>query len=371
MKLAKIIKHYEKAFLEANPNALPSQLKALSAIKNCRTAACGEVVVKCTDCNLIHTFFRSCGHRNCPRCQNDTTTRWLTRQKEKLLPVTYFLVTFTLPAQLRSLAYHHQRKVFSSMFQTAVNSLKTLASKQKFLHGEIGMTGVLHTHSRRLDYHPHIHFIVPGGGFNPKKKQWKKSTKKFLIKVQSLSKLFRGKFLSEMQRQKLTYPHVLHKMDWVVHCKPVGSGEKALEYLSRYLYRGVIREKNILSDENGKVTFSYVDSETNETKKRTLPGVKFLEHLLKHVLPRGFRKSRDYGLLHSSRKKLLRRMQLILRVKLKTEDPPKEKWICKTCCNPMKVIAMIIHGRFIPIRGSPNKKQKPTHLSNRNPLGGA
>lgn len=358
MELAKIISHYEEAFLEANANVLPSQIKALGSIRSCRTPDCGKVVIKCTCCDQIRLIPRSCGHRNCPKCQNSITTQWLARQKEKLLPVTYFLVTFTLPAQARPIAYENQRKVYSNMFRTAVSSLKTLALKPKFLDGEIGMTGVLHTHSRRLDYHPHIHFIVPGGAFNQQKNQWKKATKKFLVHVKALSKLFRGKFLASMRQEEIFYPNILHKKKWVVHCKPVGSGAKALEYLSRYLYRGVLSERNILSDTDEKVTFSYIDSETNEKKTRTLVGEKFLKLLLSHVLPKGFRRARDFGFLHPVKKKLLNRLQLVLHVKLKARDPPLAKFTCETCGAAMKVIGIIFRGQMIPIRGSPLKKSK-------------
>jgi hypothetical protein len=364
MKLAKIINHYEYALLNTNPDLLPAQLKALTALKDCRTHACGKVVLKCSCCSEIRCFPRSCGHRNCPQCQNSTTTQWLNRQKEKLLPVTYFMVTFTLPAQARNIAYYNQRKVYSSLFQEAVSSLKTLTLKRKALDGEIGMTGVLHTHSRRLDYHPHIHFIVPGGGFNRGKNQWKKSTKKFLIHVKALSKLFRGKFLAAMRQQNISYPNILHKKEWVVHCKPVGSGSKALEYLSRYLYRGVLSERNILSDANGNVTFSYIDSETDEKKTRTTTGENFLKLLLKHVLPKGFRRTRDFGFLHPAKKKLLRRMQLMLHVVLQAREPPQPKFTCQKCGKPMKVIGIVFRGRHTPIgrvasiRGSPKPKKK-------------
>jgi len=354
MELASIITRYEEALLNANDNLLPSQLKALTAIKNCRTPACGEMQAVCSCCGEVTWITHSCGHRSCPKCQNHTATQWLERQKKKLLSVTYFLVTFTLPAQLRPSAYSKQRAVYTSLFQTAVASLKELAAESRFLDGDIGMTGVLHTHTRQLNYHPHVHFIVPGGGINRKMNTWKKTTPHFLIRVEVLSKLFRGKFLASLRDQGISYPSILHKIDWVVHSKPVGSGEKSLEYLSRYIYRGVISEKNIVSDQDGIVTFAYIDSETKVRKTRSLPGPEFLKLLLMHVLPKGFRRVRDYGFLHGAAQKTLAFLQLMLNIVLKPlESTPRPEISCPNCGKPMKLVSFKVKRVLVFIRGSP------------------
>ena len=169
MNLASLIVKYKKAFLAKYEQwLLPSHMKALDSIARCRTGACGSLIVRCPNCGKLEFKSHSCGHRNCPVCQNHETSLWLERQKAKLLPVHYFLVTFTIPLQLRDIAWSFQRLVFGAMFHAASKTLSELATNERFLGGEIGMTGVLHTHNRRLDFHPHIHFIVPAGAWDSK-----------------------------------------------------------------------------------------------------------------------------------------------------------------------------------------------------------
>ncbi|WP_422450643.1 IS91 family transposase [Endozoicomonas sp. ALB091] len=235
------------------------------------------------------------------------------RQRQKLLPVEYFMVTFTLPAQLRALAWQHQRQVYDLLFRTAADTLKQFGANDKKLDADLGMTGVLHTHSRRLDYHPHIHFVVPGGGINTRRKEWRKLTGHYLFNGKNLAMVFRARLLRALDEQGLLSLSLKTRLpkEWVVNCKRVGKGLPALEYLSRYLYRGVISDNNILASKQGKVTFSYLNSETGKKETRTLPGEDFLWLVLKHVLPRRFRRLRDYGFLHSNAKKQLSLVQLV------------------------------------------------------------
>ena len=354
MELATIVRRYGKELVDNRPNLLPSQRKAMAAIEHCRTPACGEMLFWCPKCGRMERFSHSCGHRHCPKCQNHETTRWLERQREKLLPVWYFLVTFTIPSELRSLAYHHQRSIFDALFRASAESLRELAANPRYLDGTIGMTGVLHTHNRRLDYHPHVHYVVPGGGLNRKGNRWKKSPRNFLVWAPALSRLFRGKFLALLLEMGFTFPRQLTQIDWVVHCKSVGTGEKSLVYLSRYLYRGVLSEKAILSDHNGLVSFVYTNSKTGERETRSLPGSEFLRLLLTHVLPKGFRRTRDFGFLHGRAQKTLTVLQLILRVKINAKsDFQRPSFLCFHCGHPLQILYRL-HRVAVRIRGSPS-----------------
>lgn len=354
MELAKIIYRYEKEL--SHTRLLPQQRKALQSIKRCRTPASGQMNMICPCCGRRDQYCLSCGHRSCPKCQNFETTQWLERQREKLLPVDYFLVTFTLPSQLRLLVWKHQKIMYNLLFETASQALCDLSAHPRFLGGKIGMTGVLHTHNRRLDFHPHLHFIVPAGALVQKKKYWITSASKFLVPQTALNRLFRGKFLAGLKPYQFPFSQTLYQIDWVVHCQRVGQGKKALEYLARYLYRGVLPENKILSDQEGEVTFSYTESKTGERKKRTLPGPKFLQLLLQHVLPKGFRRIRDYGFLHGNAKKTLHLLQIILKPQIR-ENPAVRRpaLLCPDCQKPMKILTIQLKGGRLLIRkrGSP------------------
>ena len=272
------------------------------------------------------------------RCQNHESSRWIDRQQNNLLPVLYFMVTFTLPCELRTVTCYNQRTVYSLMFSCVSSTLKDFGLTPKHLGAEIGMTMVLHTHSRRLDFHPHIHVVVPGGGVDKRMRQWKKKKGKYLFNRKALAKVFRARFLDALNKASLPVPRGI-RPEWVVDCTRVGQGISALKYLSRYLYRGVISEKNIVSNHNGWVTFKYIESETGETRYRTLKGEDFLRLILLHVLPKGFRRVRDYGFLHSNAGKLLFLVQLILHVQIKKMVPrPRPVFKCPCCKSPMQIV---------------------------------
>jgi hypothetical protein len=314
MHLASILDHYHDAFqAKYGSRLLPSHLRAIEAIRQCRTPQAGQLLVQCTDCAHVMWRPRSCGHRSCPQCQNHETSLWLDRQQQKLLPVDYFMATFTLPYELRFLAWDRQRLVYDLLFACASSTLKDFGVNPKNLGAEIGMTAVLHTHTRRLDYHPHIHVVVPGGGMDKAKKQWKKKKSKFLFNEFALAKVFRARFLEALTKADLSIPNSVPRK-WVVNCTRAGKGLSALKYLSRYLYRGVIAENNIVSNQDGKITFKYVESRTAKTRYRTLQAEDFLWLVLQHVLPKGFRRARDYGFLHGNAQKLLSLVQLLLQV---------------------------------------------------------
>ncbi|GAB6147274.1 hypothetical protein JCM12294_47200 [Desulfocicer niacini] len=226
------------------------------------------------------------------------------------------------------------------MFECVASTLRDFGLNPKLLGAEIGMTMVLHTHNRRLDFHPHIHVVVPGGGMDKARRQWKKKKGKYLFNQKALAKLFRARFLDGLNKERMPIPRGVQPR-WVVDCTNVGTGITALKYLSRYLYRGVISEKNIVSNCNGHVTFNYIESKTGNKRQRTLKREDFLHLILIYVLPRGFRRVRDYGFLHGNAKKMLFLVQLILHVQIKAASlRPRPAFKCPCCNTPMVVLGV-------------------------------
>ncbi len=345
MEMASIVNQYYTDYLDKHgQKALPSHLKTLNAIRRCRTVSSGELYVKCPECD--HSEWRplSCGNRHCPKCQNHATSQWVDKQQVKLLPVPYFMVTFTLPQEFRSLVYHHQKIAYTLLFNCVASTLKTFGLNPKHLGAEIGMTMVLHTNSRRLNFHPHIHAVVPGGGVDKRCRLWKRVKTDYLFNHQALAMVFRARFLTGLKEADLRIPKNT-PAKWVVDCTEAGKGIYALKYLSRYLYRGVISEKNIVSNRDGLITFKYIDSDTGDTKYRRLKGEDFLQLIVQHVLPRGFRRVRDYGFLHGNAKRLRSLIQLILRVRIPPiKSRPRPAFKCSCCKSDMVVWAFRRYG---------------------------
>jgi len=192
MEMASIINQYYDAFTDKYAKTLlPGHLKALNAICRCRTPDSGEIYVRCPECGHGELRPMSCGHRSCPKCQNHETSQWIDRQQAKLLPVEYFMVTFTLPYELRALTWYHQKKVYNILFSCASGTLQDFGLNPKNLGAEIGMTVVLHTHNRKMDFHPHVHAVVPGGGVDKHRRQWKKKKGKYLFNQTAMANVFR------------------------------------------------------------------------------------------------------------------------------------------------------------------------------------
>ncbi len=276
IRLASIIDQFGADYLKTyQSKILPSQLKALQALKHCRTEHSPMMRVSCSDCDHQLLVPHSCGHRHCPHCQHHESQQWINHQVRKQVPAQYFMITFTLPKELRPLVWQHQKAVYNLLFQCAWETLQMFSQTDKQLKGMPGVVAVLHTHSRAINYHPHIHTVMPAAAIDKTNRLWRKKQGKFLFHHKALAKVFRGKILVGLVKLGITLPQC-YPEKWVVDCKSVGSGDKALIYLGRYLYRGVIREKDILSCENGLVTFRYIDSDTGKTQKRKVPAVQFL-----------------------------------------------------------------------------------------------
>lgn len=315
----------------------PDQWSALNAILGCRTAQYGQVHLSCSACPGQSRCYQSCGHRSCNRCQNHSTTQWMDRQVTKLLPVEYFMVTFTLPYELRALAKANQKLIYALLFDCAVSTIKTFGLNDKHLAAELAMTAVLHTHTRRLDYHPHVHLIVPGGGINAQRKEWRKPKSKYLFNGRQLAAVFRGKLLCALEAAGLKAPPT--PKQWVAQCQHVGKGLPGLKYLSRYLYRGVISNKCIIDDDGDFITFEYADAKRGETRTRRLRGEDFIQLILQHTLPKGFRRARDYGWLHGNAKKRLSIIQWVLRVAIPKPRPTtRPTFTCEHCHAVMAIV---------------------------------
>ena len=339
--LSSIIHQFEPAFLAHYGTRMhPSQRKALAAMKHCRTKQSPRMLADCSACHHQASLPHSCGHRNCPHCQAHESQQWLQRQLQRQVPAEYFFVTFTLPAELRSLAWRHQRTLYALMNQCSWETLRTFAENDKQLRGTPGGISVLHTHSRRLDYHPHVHWVIPAAAIDSDRKLWRSKKNGYLFHHKALAKVFRAKMLDAITQVGLALPKG-YAEKWVVDCKSVGTGEKALIYLGCYLYRGVIQEKDIVACHQGLVTFRYVNSKTKQEEYRTVPGETFLWLILQHVLPKGFRRARNFGFLHPNSKRLIGIIQYLFGL-----DPnravswmrARPLWSCPCCGAKMNVL---------------------------------
>tara|TARA_R110001583_G_scaffold195076_1_gene368946 strand:- start:2097 stop:3149 length:1053 start_codon:yes stop_codon:yes gene_type:complete len=286
--------------------------RAITDMLHCKSDPARYTQWHCGHCQHEQQHLTSCGNRSCPQCLHQTTSNWLAKQTDKLLPVHYFMVTFTLPYQFRVLARKHPKTLYQLMFKVTSNLLKDFASRED--KGSLGFTSVLHTHNRKRELHPHLHIIIPCGRYDADKQQWHKGDNHYLFNAFSLAKVWRARMIDAINHAtELTLPNEIPKK-WIVDCRKVGFGLSSLQYLSRYLYRGVLPDKDIikLTDEN--VIFRYKEGKTNIIKTRKLPVLKFLWLILQHVLPKGLHRVRDYGFLRSSAKQLRLKISLLLGV---------------------------------------------------------
>jgi hypothetical protein len=347
MELQGIVQRYRERFVDQFGDRLSTdQWSALNAIAACRQGPYGELVLSCHQCHHQAEVMRSCGHRACNQCQYHSVVAWLERQRQKQLPVNYYLVTFTLPAALRCVARAHPKTVYALLMQCAAETLKTFGLNKKGLKAQLGLCAVLHTHNRRLDFHPHVHIVVPGGGIHPARREWRKLKGDYLFNGRALGAVFRGRFLNALDKAGLAFDRTPKR--WVAHCKKVGSGEQALAYLARYLYRGVISNRHILEDDGSHVTFRYRNSETDQWETRRETGELFLYLLMQHVLPKGFRRARDYGFLHGNAKALLKIVQWVLRVEPPRSVSTSPLTLCCPCCGGTLVVCAMRPGRERP-----------------------
>lgn len=310
--LAQIVSTYEADFRQLY-GLSAHHSKVLGSIKACRTARLGGHAEVCDSCGVTRVWYNSCRDRHCPKCQSLGREDWLTARRAELLPVKHFHLVFTIPAVLHDVFRYNERNCYDALFRTAWSSLKTLCAQDKYMGALPGMLAVLHTWGQNLHYHPHVHALVPAGGLRFDRCGWQPSKHKgYLVAVRALSRLFRGRLVSQLRAayragDLVIPPNVSLKVvlskamsqEWVVYAKPpFGKATKLLDYLGRYLKRVAISNDRLLKSENGQVQFTYRDySDGSKRKVMTLSGVEFLRRFVQHILPAGYCKVRYYGIL--------------------------------------------------------------------------
>jgi hypothetical protein len=345
------------------------QLKVMSAIEHCRTAALGGHVEACEDCGHVRVAYNSCRNRHCPKCQGAAARTWLVEREADLLPVSYFHVVFTLPAEVADIAFQNKAVVYDLLFRAASETMMTIAADPKHLGARIGITAVLHTWGSAMTHHPHVHMIVPGGGIALDGARWISSRPAFLLPVRVLGKLFRRLFLTRLiqlhDTGKLAFfgplapladrraflPHLapVRKKRWVVYAKPPFAGPQAvLAYLSRYTHRVAISNRRLLAFDETGVTFRYKDYRRDGADRQrvmTLTAAEFIRRFLLHILPRGFHRIRHYGLLAGSARKasIARASELLAGAPqqptpLEPVEPPDARPPCPCCGGRMIII---------------------------------
>jgi hypothetical protein len=368
IELADIFRLCGPAYRQKYAGHIPTHhLQAMQAIETCRTEALGGQVYVCPDCEQVQYSYHSCRNRHCPKCQNENAQAWLEQQQELLLPVPYFLLTFTLPAGLRELARHQPRLMYDLLFRMSAEATQQLAQDPRFVGGQVGMVGVLHSWGRNLSYHPHVHYLVPAGGLAADSKTlrssgqaWLAARHDFLLPVKALSKIFRAKMRQALSQAGSDWPipSEVWQREWVVHCKPVGSGRLALKYLAPYIFRVAISNRRILKLEDGRVTFRYRATDTGQERLCTLVAEEFIRRFLQHVLPKGFVKVRYYGFFSSgSRPRLAAIRQQLGQEPIRVDEaqpdqareaaaPSKKVPLCPVCGRPMQP-----GGLILPVKG--------------------
>jgi Putative transposase/Transposase zinc-binding domain len=355
IRLASVIQRFESAFLDQYRERLrPEHIRALAAIKLCRSQASPKMLVTCDECSHQTLVPHSCGHRHCPHCQHYESQQWIDRQLARLVPAEYFLITFTLPAELRPLARAHPRSVYDLILRCAWDTVRSFSHNDPKLRGVPGAIAVLHTNTRTQDFHPHAHLVVPAAALDPERRQWRtkvraSSKRAYLFNHKALAKVFRAKMLAALADAGLSLPE-RYPQQWVVDCTCVGSGRPALVYLGRYLYRGVIREQDILAYDQNDVCFRYRDAKTGQSQTRTVDGAHFLWLIVQHVLPKRFRRARNFGFLHPNCKRLIALLQLLLRI---DPGPPTARPRAAIRCACCRAAMTIVRTRIRPSSSVP------------------
>lgn len=306
---AEIFRLHGESF-RARHDLAPGQLKALADIEHCRTAYLGGHLERCDRCGHAHYSYHSCRNRHCPKCHGEQTQAWLEKQQARLLPVAYYLLTFTLPASLRPLARSHPRQIYNLLLKAAVATLQKLARDPQWVGGALPVLAVLHTWTRALLLHPHVHLLVPAGGISPEGTWVEAQHPHFLVPGYALSAIFRAKIMAGLKKLEwLDRSGPCWNQKWDVHCRHAGSGEKVLGYLARYVFRIGIANSRLEKLEDGEVTFRFRDNKTQQLCHLTLPAEDFIERFLQHVLPKDFVKVRTFGLWSASQQEMRAKIQ--------------------------------------------------------------
>jgi hypothetical protein len=374
LEVADIFRDFGPAWRRARAGHLSlGQLKTMSAIERCRSAALGGHVLRCSGCEKIQITYNSCRNRHCPKCQATAAQRWLEARQAELLPVEYYHVVFTLPALISDIAYQNKAVIYHLLFKAAAQTLLTIAADPKHLGARIGMTMVLHTWGSSMTHHPHVHCVIPGGGVANDGQRWIACRPGFFLPVRVLSRLFRRLFLEHLinahsagqlqffgRHQGLAnkqafddYLQPVRNVEWVVYAKRPFKGPKAvLAYLSRYTHRVAIANNRLISHDEEGVTFKWKDYRQKERyrhKTMTLDTDEFIRRFLIHVLPPGFHRIRHYGLFANTvRSNNLALVRYLLHSPqpapdriAANDDPPCCVYLCQSCGSPMAIIQIL------------------------------
>jgi len=390
LEIADIFRKHGPAWRRANAGHIGlSQLKVMSSIEACRTEVLGGHVAACTKCSHQHIAYNSCKNRHCPKCQGPAARDWMAAQAENLLPVEYFHVVFTLPAEIARIVYWNKKAVYGLLFKASAQTVSTIAADPKRLGARVGMTSVLHTWGSALAHHPHIHMIVPGGGLSPDGNRWVSCKPGFFLHVRVLSRLFRRLFLEGLLALHragnlsffgdlaglpspdafATYLAPLRKTEWVVYAKPpFGGPEAVLAYLSRYTHRVAISNSRLVSADAKTVTFRWKDYRVkNGDRQKTmqLKTGEFIRRFLSHALPDGFHRIRHYGLLASARRRTnIAKLRTLLGAEAdKPDNAPTAEVIpltlrepCPDCGGPMRIVETFRRGEAPQSRAPPRRQ---------------
>lgn len=372
MRLADILETAWPDYARRYPRMPLRHVKAAHAILACRTPAMGGRLFDCPDCGHRHFAYHSCNHRNSPQCGQFDQQQWCEKQQSRLqLNTEHFLVTFTVPESVRGLFRAHQAELYSLLFGVTARCIQHFAGDKKYFAGQTGILSVLHTWSRQLVYHPHIHCIVPAGALSEDGRRWRSGKKPDFLFAQ---KPFRRHYRKLMQEAfaKTPYwssiPKQVWREAWGVQLKPVGNARMALAYLARYVNKTAISESRLLWHRDQKVCFSYTDSTTKEKKTRTLDEQEFLRRFFQHVLPPGFMRIRYYGLYHHSQKERLALARAYLGEGAYAPESPQPEthptgFICPCCDKPMRLIDTFLPLRNYRARGPPAPPRPQTNIN--------
>ncbi|GLS21578.1 putative transposase y4qJ [Labrys miyagiensis] len=382
LEIADIFRAAGPAYRIAHAGRLSlTQLKVMSAIEHCRTASLGGHVEACEDCGQWRIAYNSCRNRHCPKCQGAAARTWLAERETDLLPVGYFHVVFTLPADVADIAFHNKALVYDLLFKAASETMLTIAADPRHLGARIGITAVLHTWGSAITHHPHVHMIVPGGGIAPDGSRWISSRPAFLLPVRVLGKVFRRLFLTRLvalheagrlaffgpqahlteRRAFLRHLAPVRKTRWVVYAKaPFAGPEAVLAYLSRYTHRVAISNRRLIKFDESGVTFRYKDYRRDGADRQqvmTLATPEFIRRFLLHVLPSGFHRIRHYGLLAASARKasLALARELLDVAAPSDDDTPGEPDVRPPCpCCGGRMIVIEVFEQWRQPRGPPD-----------------
>lgn len=326
--LRQLAPDYQQRFGPALP---PRHRQVLKKILACRTPALGGQLFQCPDCPGFDYRYHSCNDRHCPQCGQTDADDWLARQRARLLlPTPYFLVTFTVPEALRRLLRAQPQTGLDLLFACSARALQELARNPRRLGADLGMLGVLHTWSRTLIFHPHIHYLVPGGGLSPDGRQWVAARPNFLLPVKALGAHCRTLFKTRLQKEQpglfAQVPAQVWARHWNVDSRAAGSGENALRYLSRYVFKTATSNRQVQLLADGKVRWSYRDSQTGQPAAITLEPLDFMARFLQHILPRGFARVRTFGWLHPAAKVRANRVRALLRQQPLLTPAEQQTW---------------------------------------------